>query len=74
MKPRKDAPVTKQDLSLLEQRLLKSSAQQKDEILRHFDVSVEAIHHDLVGARADELELLKDRIRRLEKHAGLIPA
>jgi septation ring formation regulator EzrA len=53
----------------------------KDEMTRHFDVVVEDLRHDLIGARSDELEVLKNcrqdhekRIRRLEKSAGLIAA
>ncbi len=53
----------------------------KDEVTRHFDVVVEDLRHDLIGARSDEVEVLKDgrrdhekRIRRLEKGAGLIAA
>ena len=51
----------------------------KDEILRHFDVIVEDLRHDLIGARSDEIEVLKDgrlnhaqRLRRLERHIGLV--
>ncbi len=66
--------ATKKDLRALEARLLKSSAEQKDEILRHFDVAVEAIREDLVGANADEIASLTDRVDRLERHIGLAPA
>ncbi len=50
----------------------------KTEIIRHFDVTVEKIRHDLHGANRDEIEVLKDskadheqRIVHLEKHAGV---
>jgi len=53
----------------------------KVEIKRHFDVVIEDLRHDLIGARNDEVEVLKDsrkdherRIRHLEKNAGLIAA
>jgi hypothetical protein len=53
----------------------------KDQIIRHFDVIAEELRHDLIGARSDEVEVLKDgrkdherRIRTLEKHAGIIAA
>lgn len=51
----------------------------KDEIIRHFDVVVEDIRHNLEGANRDEIEVLKDskadhekRISRLESHVGLV--
>lgn len=61
-------PATKKDLRELEDRLL-----------RHFDLTVETIRHDLLGANRDELELIKDRNRDherrisvLERSAGLV--
>jgi len=49
------------------------------EVKRHFDVVIEDLRHDLLGARSDEVEVLKDsrkdherRIRRLERKAGLL--
>ncbi len=44
----------------------------KDEIIRHFDVAVETIRHDLLGADHDEIEGIKDRVTRLERHTGLV--
>ena len=70
MAPRKSEPATKQDLRLLEQRLRTT----KEEIIRHFDLTVETIRHDLLGANADRIELLHDRITRVEQHVGLAPA
>ena len=53
----------------------------KDEILRHFDIIAENLRHDALGARSDEIEVLKDskkdherRLTRLEQSAGLIVA
>jgi hypothetical protein len=46
----------------------------KDEILRHFDLVVETIRHDLLGANRDEIESVKDRVGRLKRHTGLIHA
>lgn len=43
----------------------------KEEIIRHFDVRVEDIRHDLLGANKDKLENHEDRLVRLERHAGL---
>jgi hypothetical protein len=86
-----DEPLTKGDIAqLLEvvqrvdqrmNRLEHKVEEFKDETTRHFDVIVEDLRHDLIGARSDEVEVLKDgrrdhekRIRRLEKSAGLIAA
>jgi hypothetical protein len=48
---------------------------------RHFDLSVEQIRHDLLGAHKDAVEVLSDhdadhdrRLRILERHAGLAAA
>ena len=38
-----------------------------DETKRHFDLTVETIHHDLLGADKDRLENHEDRIIRLEQ-------
>ena len=46
----------------------------KEEILRHFDLTVEAIRHDLQGVNRDEIETIKDRVTHLERHTGLVPA
>lgn len=86
-----DEPLTKGDIAQLLEvvqrvdqrmyRLEQKVEEFKDETTRHFDVIVEDLRHDLVGARSDEVEVLKDgrrdhekRIRRLEKSAGLIAA
>lgn len=42
-----------------------------DGLKDHFDLTVENIRYDLVGANRDEIETIKDRVVRLEKHAGL---
>jgi predicted RNase H-like nuclease (RuvC/YqgF family) len=53
----------------------------KEEMKRHFEVVVEQLRHDLIGARHDEVEVLKDksheherRITRLERFNGLTAA
>lgn len=58
-------PATKRDIGELERRL-------KSDILRHFDLTVETIRHDLLGANRDDIETLKDRVGRLEHHTGLV--
>ncbi len=59
-------------------KIIESMKDSKDEITRHFDVTVENIRHDLKGANRDEIEVLKDsktdheqRIVHLEKRAGV---
>jgi len=83
-----NAPATKKDLRLLKSeisskidgfdsrmdRLDKKMDQFKDEILRHFDLTAENIRHDLAGANRDEIEMVKDRVTRLERHTGLVAA
>ncbi len=41
---------------------------------RYFDVVVEDIRHDLEGANKDEIEVIKDRVTRLEKHTKIAAA
>ncbi len=74
MTPRKPTAATKQDLHALEQRLNRRIESSQQEILRHFDVTVEMIRHDLLGANTDEVASLADRVNRLERHVGLAPA
>jgi hypothetical protein len=75
-------PATKGDFEMLSlhfNELERKVEAFKDEILRHFDVIVEDLRHDLIGARSDEIEVLKDgrrnheeRLRRLERSVGLV--
>lgn len=55
-------------------KLYDANERWKNEVKRHFDVTVEKIRHDLQGANKDQIENLEDRLDRLEKHAGLVPA
>ena len=75
----KSKPATKNDLDKLEKKLNLKIEAFKNEIIRHFDVVLEQIRHDAMGANRDETELIKDkqsnheiRIKRLERRAGLI--
>ncbi|MDD5041942.1 MAG: hypothetical protein PHX87_06110 [Candidatus Peribacteraceae bacterium] len=72
------APATKADIGELREEFTAQFKTFKDEILRHFDLAVETIRHDLVGANRDEILQMKDksqdherRIVRLERSAGL---
>lgn len=67
------AAATKQDIGIL----MEEFATIRTEIMdaeertkRHFDLTVETIRHDLLGANRDDIETIKDRIARLERHAG----
>jgi len=61
-------------INSVERRLRADMKNMKDEILRHFDLTVETIRHDLLGANRDEIGVIKDRVTRLEKHTGLVAA
>lgn len=73
--PKKSSPpATKEDIKILMEqfgKLYDANEQWKNEILRHFDVSVETIRHDLLGANKERIENHEDRITRLEHHVGI---
>jgi hypothetical protein len=46
----------------LEERIDDRIAASEERVKRHFDVAVETIRHDLVGANKDEIASLKDRV------------
>lgn len=60
--------ATKEDLQDLRVGLKKEILQ---EIKHYFDLTVENIRHDLLGTNRDEIEVIKDRVTRLEQHTGL---
>ena len=77
-----NSPVTKgdlkQDLKQLKEEIFRYFELKQEETHRHFDLTVETIRHDLLGANHDEIEVLKDtrknheeRIVVLEEHAGI---
>jgi hypothetical protein len=62
-----------------ESRLTHEIGSMKEDIFRHFDVAVENIRHDLEGANADEISVIKDRqgqhderISVREQRSGLV--
>ncbi len=75
------APATKADIRMLMDeigRLYDANQRWKDDILAHFDLTIENIRHDLTSANREEIELLKDsrashetRIGALERAVGL---
>jgi len=79
-------PATKTDIAMLMDgmgryydKLAELVAGYKEETMRHFDVTVEKIRHDLSGANRDEIELLKDaridhdnRLRTIETHLNIV--
>lgn len=80
-----NAPATKEDVRLvldqlrryyertegwigdLEERLTEHT----DRIKEHFDLTIETIRHELLGANRDDIESMKDRLTRLEQHTRL---
>ena len=82
------APATKTDVAMLmkeiaklygaqdrwKDEIIRQQGRWKDEIIRHFDLTVETIRHDLLGANKDDIDVLKDRVTRLERHTGLVAA
>ncbi|MFH0770977.1 MAG: hypothetical protein V1926_06445 [Candidatus Peregrinibacteria bacterium] len=46
-------------------------AASEDRVKRHFDVVAEDLRHDVLGANRDEIESIKDRVIRIERHVGL---
>ncbi|OGJ64413.1 hypothetical protein A3C37_01475 [Candidatus Peribacteria bacterium RIFCSPHIGHO2_02_FULL_53_20] len=44
----------------------------EDRMVQQFHVIAEQIHHDAIGANRDEIEVVKDRVTRLERHTGLV--
>lgn len=54
------------------QRVFEHIDRKVEEIMRHFDVVAEQLRHDALGANRDDIEVVKDRVARLEQHAGLV--
>lgn len=44
----------------------------KDEIIRHFDVVAENIHHDLVGLLNDRVSILQDADTKLDQRLTVV--
>lgn len=79
------APATKQDVALIMESItvihialgdLRTEVDEKisaceDRMVHQFHVIAEQIHHDAIGANCDEIEVVKDRVTRLERHTGL---
>jgi hypothetical protein len=75
------ASATKEDIRLLMEQIgtyysktQEQIAEMEERVMRHFDLTVETIRHDLLGANKDKIENHEDRIRRLERHTGLLAA
>jgi hypothetical protein len=71
------APATKADITMLMGeigKLYDANERWKEELKRHFDIKVETIRHDLLGANKDRIENHEQRIARLEQGVGFSPA
>lgn len=75
------APATKEDIRQLmemlgssEDRTAKHIAESESRMKHYFDVAVENIRVELAGANSDEIESIKNRIKRVEDRVGLAPA
>lgn len=56
----------------LEESLDKRFTESEGRMVQQFHVIAEQIHHDAIGANRDEIEVVKDRVTRLERHTGLL--
>lgn len=75
------APATKADLAAVKEELgamREAMTADKEEIIRHFDVIAEHIHHEMASANREEIDILKDmkkdhetRITTVERVVGL---
>jgi hypothetical protein len=54
------------------QSLRAQLAASEERMKRHFDVAIEQAKFELLGAKKDDVEVLKDRVTRLERHTGLV--
>lgn len=84
---KKDVRLVKNDVGLLKSdvRLVKNDVRivQKDiqrldkkidDLRLHFDVVAENLIHDFKGIFGDRLSQHEDRLKRLERHTGLVTA
>jgi hypothetical protein len=72
-----DLDALRNDVSVLRRDLQESMKVLKDEIMRHFDLTIETIRHDLLGANRDDIDAKGDhekRIRKLERATGVVAA
>ncbi len=45
--------------------------QSEERMKAHFDLAVETIRHDLIGANKDDIQNIKQRVKRLEEEVGI---
>lgn len=60
-----------QQIAASEDRMKKHMTGVEERMKRHFDVVAEDLRHDVLGANRDEIEGIKDRVVRIERHVGL---
>jgi hypothetical protein len=46
-------------------------SESEERMKAHFDLAVETIRHDLVGANKDDIQNIKQRVKRLEEEVGI---
>lgn len=74
MTPDPKAAATKEDIAMLmdsNAKMYDAMAGWKDELKEHFDVALENVRHDLIGANKDRIEDHEHRLKRLETQTGL---
>ena len=69
MKTEKTIFTLKEDVETWKEQLHADMELWKEELKLYFDVAVENNRHDLLAAKHDDIENLKIRVGRLERHA-----
>ena len=70
-------PATKADIQMLMDsigKLYDANVFWKEELKDHFDLVIEDLRHDFLGVRNDEVVLLSDKTKDLDKRVSRIEA
>jgi phage host-nuclease inhibitor protein Gam len=62
----------KGDIASVVEQLSAQMSADKKELMEHFNVVAENIRHDMASANEEEIDVLGDRVTRLEEHTGLV--
>ena len=68
---RRDVVSKDEIIATLDDRIDGKISESEDRMKHYFDLTVETIRHDLLGANKDRIENHDDRLKRLERHAGM---